>query len=98
MSIERINPEQRWSDATVFNNTIYFTSVPENLDADATAQTANALAAIDMLLSQLGSDKTRILDATIFLADSADFAAMNAAWTPGSPPVKRRCAVPCRPS
>ncbi|MGL4196052.1 MAG: RidA family protein, partial [Edwardsiella piscicida] len=25
MSIERINPEQRWSDATVFNDTIYFT-------------------------------------------------------------------------
>ena len=95
MSIERINPEQRWSDATVFNDTIYFTSVPENLEADATAQTANALAAIDMLLAQLGSDKSRVLDATIFLADGADFEAMNAAWdawvVPGKAPV--RCTV-----
>ena len=56
MSIERINPEKRWSDATVFNDTIYYTSVPENLDDDATSQTANALAAIDMILNQLGTD------------------------------------------
>ena len=35
MSIERINPEKRWSDATVFNDTIYFTSVPENLEAES---------------------------------------------------------------
>ncbi|STQ80120.1 Endoribonuclease L-PSP [Hafnia alvei] len=77
MSIERINPEKRWSDATVFNDTIYYTSVPENLDDDATSQTANALAAIDMILNQLGTDKTRILDATIFLADGDDFQAME---------------------
>lgn len=57
MSIERINPEKRWSDAVIHNDTIYYTSVPENLDADITAQTANTLAAIDMMLHQLGSDK-----------------------------------------
>lgn len=33
-----------------------------------------------MMLHQLGSDKSRVLDATIFLADKADFAGMNAAW------------------
>lgn len=66
MSIERINPEKRWSDAVIHNDTIYYTSVPENLDADITAQTANTLAAIDMMLHQLGSDKSRVLDATIF--------------------------------
>lgn len=98
MSIERINPEKRWSDATVFNDTIYYTSVPENLDDDATSQTANALAAIDMILNQLGTDKTRILDATIFLADGDDFQAMNAAWMLGCPQAKRQCAVPFRPN
>lgn len=95
MTIERINPEKRWSDVVVFNDTIYYTSVPENLDADATAQTSNALAAIDIVLNQLGSGKDRILDATIFLADKADFAAMNAAWdawvSDGNAPV--RCTV-----
>ncbi|MGG4624046.1 RidA family protein [Serratia odorifera] len=95
MNIERIDPEQRWSEAVIHNGTVYYTSVPENLDDDATAQTANALAAIDVLLACVGSDKSRILDATIFLADGADFAAMNAAWdawvVPGSAPV--RCTV-----
>lgn len=57
MNIERIDPEQRWSEAVVHNETIYYTSVPENLDEDATAQTANALAAIDVLLARVGSDK-----------------------------------------
>lgn len=95
MSIERINPEKRWSDATVFNDTIYYTSVPENLDDDATSQTANALAAIDMILNQLGTDKTRILDATIFLANGDDFQAMNAAWDAWVPVGKApvRCTV-----
>lgn len=79
----------------IHNDTIYYTSVPENLDADITAQTANTLAAIDMMLHQLGSDKSRVLDATIFLADKADFAGMNAAWdawvVDGNAPV--RCTV-----
>ncbi|BEN59408.1 TPA: RidA family protein [Serratia marcescens] len=95
MNIERIDPDQRWSEAVVHNETVYYTSVPENLDDDATAQTANALAAIDVLLERVGSDKSRILDATIFLANSTDFAAMNAAWdawvVAGSAPV--RCTV-----
>ncbi|MGO2442330.1 MAG: RidA family protein [Serratia proteamaculans] len=95
MNIERIDPDQRWSEAVVHNNTVYYTSVPENLDDDATAQTANALAAIDVILARVGSDKSRVLDATIFLADGADFAAMNAAWdawvVAGSAPV--RCTV-----
>jgi len=95
MNIERIDPDQRWSEAVVHNETVYYTSVPENLDDDATAQTANALAAIDVLLERVGSDKSRILDATIFLANSADFASMNAAWdawgVAGSAPV--RCTV-----
>jgi len=95
MNIERIDPDKRWSEAVVHNDTIYYTSVPDNLDDDATAQTANALAAIDVILARVGSDKSRVLDATIFLADGADFAAMNAAWdawvVAGSAPV--RCTV-----
>ena len=54
MNIERIDPDQRWSEAVVHNETVYYTSVPENLDDDATAQTANALAAIDVLLARVG--------------------------------------------
>ncbi|AWH87459.1 RidA family protein [Limnobaculum parvum] len=95
MTIKRINPTDRWSDAVIYNNTIYYTSVPDNLDADVTAQTANVLADIDVMLNQLGSSKERILDVTIFLSDRVDFASMNAAWdawvSDGNAPV--RCTV-----
>ena len=80
MTILRIDAEARWSDVVVHNQTIYYTGVPENLDADAFEQTANTLAQIDAMLEKLGSEKSRILDATIFLANKDDFAAMNKAW------------------
>jgi len=95
MTIKRIDAEARWSDAVIHNQTLYYTGVPENLEADAEAQTANTLAQIDAVLAKQGSDKTRILDATIFLADANDFAAMNRAWdawvVAGHAPV--RCTV-----
>lgn len=95
MTITRIDAEARWSDVVIHNQTLYYTGVPENLDADARAQTANTLAQIDAVLAKQGSDKTQILDATIFLADREDFAAMNNAWdawvVAGHAPV--RCTV-----
>ncbi|MEX0446067.1 RidA family protein [Xenorhabdus sp. SGI246] len=95
MTIERIDPDTRWSEAVIHNDTIYYTSVPENLDGDIIEQTADTLAAIDIMLQRLGSDKSKIIDATIFLADKADFNGMNAAWDAwviaGSAPV--RCTV-----
>lgn len=48
--------------------------------AGVTAQTQEILAEIDRLLALAGSDKTRLLTATIYLADMATFAEMNAAW------------------
>ncbi|WJD48780.1 MULTISPECIES: RidA family protein [unclassified Enterobacter] len=95
MTIVRIDAAARWSDAVIHNQTLYYTGVPENLQADAFEQTANTLAQIDAMLISQGSDKSRILDATIFLADSKDFAAMNKAWdawvVAGHAPV--RCTV-----
>ena len=37
MTIVRIDAEARWSDVVIHNNTLYYTGVPENLDADAQA-------------------------------------------------------------
>ena len=95
MTIKRIDAEARWSDVVIHNQTLYYTGVPENLEADAEAQTANTLAQIDTVLAKQGSDKMRILDATIFLANTDDFAAMNRAWdawvVAGHAPV--RCTV-----
>lgn len=83
MTIVRIDAEARWSDVVIHNQTLYYTGVPENLDADAFEQTANTLAQIDAVLEKQGSDKSRILDATIFLASKDDFAAMNKARDAG---------------
>ena len=50
MTIVRIDAEARWSDVVIHNQTLYYTGVPENLDADAFEQTANTLAQIDAVL------------------------------------------------
>ena len=38
MSVTRIDPEHRMSEAVIHNDTVYYTSVPENTDEDAEAQ------------------------------------------------------------
>jgi enamine deaminase RidA (YjgF/YER057c/UK114 family) len=43
-------------------------------------QTRQVLESIDRLLAEAGSDKTRILSATIYLANIATFAEMNLVW------------------
>lgn len=95
MTITRIDAQARWSDVVIHNQTIYYTAVPTNTEADAFAQTADTLAQIAAVLEKQGSDKSRLLDVTIFLADKSDFAAMNRAWdawvVAGKAPV--RCTV-----
>ena len=38
------------------------------------------LAQVERLLAEVGTDKSRLLTATIWLADISDFNAMNAVW------------------
>lgn len=91
--IQRIDPGPRMSEASVHNGVVYLAGqVPEDASLDIEGQTREVLAAIDALLAQAGSDKTRILRAQIFLADIADFAGMNRAWdawvVPGNAPAR----------
>jgi enamine deaminase RidA (YjgF/YER057c/UK114 family) len=95
MKIHRINPAQRWSDITVFNGIAHFVEVPEgDLGADIRGQTAQVLAQAELALAKVGSDKTRLLSATIYLTDFANLAAFNAVWdawfAPGTAP-SRAC-------
>jgi len=55
--------------------------VANNPDADVTAQTQDVLAQIDTLLEIHGTDKTRLLQALIWLKDMADREALNKVWT-----------------
>lgn len=91
--IRRIDPGPRMSEAVVKGNRIYCSGmIPEDTSLDITGQVKQALFEIDSLLAKGGSDKTRILTATIWLADIADFAAMNAVWdawvVPGQAPAR----------
>jgi len=55
-------------------------------------QTGHVLQKIDALLAEVGSDKSRLLQAQIHLRDMADFHAMNRVWeasvTPGPTPTR----------
>jgi enamine deaminase RidA (YjgF/YER057c/UK114 family) len=54
--------------------------VPDDGTLDIGGQTEQVLAKIDKLLKQVGSDKSKLLSAQIFLPDMKDFAGMNAVW------------------
>jgi enamine deaminase RidA (YjgF/YER057c/UK114 family) len=80
-SIERLHTNQRMSQTVVHNDTIYLAGqVAADPSVGVTEQTRQILGQIDGLLGEVGSDKTRILMATIWLSDIATFAEMNAAW------------------
>ena len=90
-SLQRFHVGPRMSEAAVHAGVVYLAGqVAEDGSQDIAGQTAQVLAAIDRLLAETGSDKSRILRAQIFLADLADFAAMNAVWeawvAPGQTP------------
>ncbi len=80
MKIQRHGTNRRYSDSVVHNGTVYLVEVAANLDGDITAQTENMLAGVERLLAGAGSDKSRLLMATIYLSDMADYDAMNAVW------------------
>jgi enamine deaminase RidA (YjgF/YER057c/UK114 family) len=76
--------------------------VADDPTADIAGQTRQVLQQIDRLLSEAGTDKTKIASATIYLPDMADFAAMNAVWeawvvegrTPARATVEAKLAAP----
>jgi enamine deaminase RidA (YjgF/YER057c/UK114 family) len=93
MAIQRINVGKRLSEAVVHGNTVYLAGeVPEDTTLDITGQTEQVLMKIEKLLKQVGSDKTKLLSAQIFLPDMKDFAGMNVAWekwvVPGQTPAR----------
>jgi enamine deaminase RidA (YjgF/YER057c/UK114 family) len=92
-TITRIDVGPRMSEAVTLGNRIYCSGmIPEDTSLDITGQVRQALAEIDSLLAKGGSDKSKILTATIWLSDIADFAAMNKVWdawvVPGHTPAR----------
>lgn len=78
--ITRHHTNQRMSQIVTHNGTIYLAGQVGTANASVAQQTQDCLDKIDALLAEAGSDKTRILQAVIWLADMADFAEMNGVW------------------
>jgi enamine deaminase RidA (YjgF/YER057c/UK114 family) len=79
-TITRMHTGPRMSQIVTHNGTVYLAGQVGKPGEDVAVQTAACLAQIDALLAEAGSDKTRMLQAVVWLADMSDFAAMNTVW------------------
>lgn len=95
MSITRHQPGKRMSQAVVHGNTVYLAGqVATDYDGTIEKQTGEVLAAIDKLLAEVGSSKSKVLSCQVVLNNIADFAAMNTvydAWIDPANPPARAC-------
>ena len=81
MTIERIDPGRRFAQAVAYGDTVYLAGhTASNPEAGVYEQTREVLAAIDAHLAAAGSDKSKLLSASIWLPDIGTFDEMNRAW------------------
>ena len=92
--IERFGVGQRLSDFIVHGDRIHFSGYVAEAAAGESVrdQTRDILAQIDESLAEAGSNKSKLIEATIWLADMASYAEMNSIWdawvAPGRPPTR----------
>ena len=79
MSITRIDQGPRLSHGVVHGDIVYLAGQVSYGDS-VTQQTHAVLGQIDALLAKAGTSKTKLLTATIWLADITDFAEMNVVY------------------
>lgn len=80
-TIKRSGANARRSLSVEYGGILYSSGLTStDLEADITGQTQDVLQVIDNILARHEIDKTRVLTATITLADMADYGAFNAVW------------------
>ena len=104
MTIQRFDTGPRMSQVVIHGDTIYLAGVvASNAGGQSvTKQTQDVLSIIDGHLKKAGSDKSKLLTATIYLTDMKTFAEMNAVWdgwvsagnTPARATVEVKLAAP----
>lgn len=80
MAIERQQVGQRMSEIVKHNGVAYLAGQTAEPGKPVAEQTRAVLRIIEDLLKDAGSSPERILQATIWLADMADFEEMNKVW------------------
>jgi enamine deaminase RidA (YjgF/YER057c/UK114 family) len=92
--IVRIQPSPRMSQGVVYGGLLFTAGHVDNdgEGRDVAEQTQRILARLDDLLAQAGSSRSRILSASIWLAEISGFDAMNRVWDawidPQNPPAR----------
>ena len=104
MKIERHETGPRMSKAVIHGDTVYLAGiVADNPKGKSTAeQTSNIMSQIDGFLAVVGTNKTKLLSANIWITDMAHFAEMNTVWdawvspanTPARATVEAKLASP----
>ena len=103
MTVTRHNVGPRMSQAVVHGDTVYLAGqVAADPSAGVKGQTEQVLKKIDGLLASAGSSKSKLLSATVWLANMGTYDEMNAAWdawvdpsnTPARATVEARLASP----
>lgn len=82
MSITRHEPSKIYSKVVEANGFVFTAGiVADDIKQDIKGQTAQILKEIDRLLHLGGTDKTKVVSATIWVTDIRSREAMNEAWT-----------------
>ena len=102
MSIDRIQPGAWNSKAVIHGDMIYLSGmVADDKTAGMKEQTEQVLAKIDMVLSESGSDKTKIVSSVVYMSDMGLKDEMNEAWMawmdPACPPARAGVGVALTP-
>ena len=93
MAIKRIDPNPTMSRAVENNGVVYLCGLTaDDRSASMKDQTAAILAKIDGYLAKAGTDKSRLLTATVYVSDMSQKEGMNDAWhawiDPENPPTR----------
>lgn len=95
--IQRYGDSKRWADVVVHRGVAHWVEVAEDMSLDARGQIAQVLAQIDATLETIRSDRTRLVQVLVFIADESAGAIVNElwdAWVPaGHPPVRAMMQV-----
>ena len=95
--IQRFGKSKRWADVVIHRGVASWVEVAEDTSLDARGQIAQVLAQVDATLETVQSDRTRLLQVLVYIADEHDAGILNElwdAWVPADhPPVRAMVQV-----
>jgi len=81
MEVQRINPREWNCSAVIHGDVVYLSGVvADDKSLPMKGQTEQVLRKIDAVLERAGTNKSRILSATVYMANAALKDEMNEAW------------------